>query len=45
MLAPKDPKDIRKIKSRIASMISSRAGEVLKGNTFLKYKAPLKAAL
>ena len=44
-LAPKDPKDIRKIKNRIVGMISIRASEVLKGTTFLKYKAPLKAIL
>ncbi len=45
MLAPKDVKDIKKIKNRILGMISIRAGEVLKNNTFLKYKSTLKSLL
>lgn len=45
MLAPNDPKDIKKIKNRILSLISVMGNEVLKSNTFLKYKASLKTAL
>jgi hypothetical protein len=45
LLAPKDPKDLKKIRNRIVGMISTKAGEVLKGNTFLKYKSTLKATV
>lgn len=42
ILAPKDPKDIKKIKGRIMGMISVRAGEILRQNNFLKFKNKLK---
>lgn len=45
MLAPNDPKDIKKIKNRILSLISVVSNEVLKSNTFLKYKNSIKTAL
>jgi hypothetical protein len=43
ILAPKDPKDIKKLKGRIMAMVSIRSNEVLKQNSFLKLKAPLKS--
>jgi hypothetical protein len=43
ILAPNDPKDIKKLKGRIVSLISVRSTEVLKLNNFLKLKAPIKA--
>lgn len=42
ILAPNDPKDIKKLKGRIISTISIRSTEVLKQNNFLKIKAPIK---
>jgi hypothetical protein len=42
ILAPNDPKDIKKLKGRIISTISIRSTEVLKQNNFLKIKAPVK---
>ena len=45
MLAPNDSKDIKKIKGRIIGLITVRAAEVLKTNSFLKLKAPLKTLL
>jgi hypothetical protein len=44
ILAPNDPKDIKKLKNRILSAVSSRGNEVLKQNCFLKFKAGLKQA-
>ena len=44
LLAPNDPKDLKKIKNRIVGLISITSGEVLKTHTFLKYKAKLKAS-
>ena len=38
LLAPNDPKDLKKIKNRILGIISVVSSEVLKSNTFLKYK-------
>jgi hypothetical protein len=38
LLAPNDPKDMKKIKNRILGIISVLSSEVLKSNTFLKYK-------
>jgi hypothetical protein len=45
LLAPHDPKDIKKIKNRILGLISIRAGDVLKNLTFMKYKSKLKASV
>lgn len=45
ILAPNDPKDIKKLKGRITSMLSIRATEVLKQNNFLKLKTPIKTIL
>jgi len=42
ILAPNDPKDIKKLKNRIIGLVSSRANDVLKQNNFLKFKAALK---
>lgn len=42
ILAPKDPKDIKKLKGRIVSMIAVRANEVLRQDNFLKMKAEVK---
>jgi len=45
LLAPNDPKDMKKIKNRILGIISVVSADVLKNNTFLKYKASFKASL
>lgn len=45
ILAPNDPKDIKKLKGRITGMLSIRATEVLKQNNFLKLKTPIKTIL
>ncbi len=45
LLAPHDPKDLKKIKNRIAGMISIRSSDVLKSLTFLKYKSKLKSSV
>ena len=45
LLAPNDPKDLKKIKNRIVGLISITSAEVLKNHAFLKYKSKLKAAL
>ena len=42
ILAPKDLKDIKKLKARIVSMIAVRANEVLRQDNFLKMKTPIK---
>lgn len=42
ILAPNDPKDIKKLKARILALISVRATDVLKQNNFLKLKTPIK---
>lgn len=42
MLAPNDPKDVKKVRNRIVGVISARATETLKHNNFLKLKTPLK---
>ena len=42
ILAPKDPKDIKKLKARIASLVGVRANEVLRQDSFLKMKAAVK---
>ena len=38
LLAPNDPKDLKKIKNRITGIISIVSSDVLKNNTYLKYK-------
>ena len=45
LLAPQDPKDLKKIKGRIMSIISVKASEILKQGNFLKYKTPLKTII
>lgn len=45
LLAPHDHKDLKKIKNRITGVISTRAAELFKTFTFLKYKAKLKTAV
>ena len=45
LLAAKDPKDLKKIKNRISSIISVKASQILKQSNFLKYKTPLKGII
>lgn len=42
ILAPNDPKDIKKLKSRIIGMISIRSSDIIRHNNFLKLKIPIK---
>ena len=44
MHAPKDPKDIKKIRNRVIGVLSIRASETLKQWNFLKFKTQLKNA-
>ena len=45
LLAPNDPKDLKKIKNRLVGLVSTASNETLKNFTFLKYKQRLKTAL
>ena len=45
LLAPNDPKDLKKIRNRIVGLISIASAEVLKTHNFLKYKGKLKTTL
>jgi hypothetical protein len=42
ILAPNDPKDIKKLKARITAMISIRSSEIIRHSNFLKLKIPVK---
>ena len=45
LLAPNDPKDLKKIRNRVVGLISIASAEVLKTHNFLKYKGKLKTTL
>ena len=45
LLAPHDPKDLKKIKNRIVGLLTVRASEMLKTFTFLKYKIRIKSVV